>query len=122
MSSDTSSTSESVTGSDEPPHVDLEFSHDNNKFQRLRQKWEAETEFLSSTHEIAMNESYQSIIGMGEKALPFILKEMTSKPSHWFWALRAITEDNPVPPEHRGKIKEMTNDWLMWGRKRGYAI
>jgi hypothetical protein len=63
-------------------------------------------------------EPYQQIIGMGEKALPFIYYELTTEPDHWFWALRAITCDDPVPDEHRGDIAAMTVDWLSWFKKR----
>ena len=63
--------------------------------------------------------TYQAIIGMGETALPFILDEMRQRDGHWFWALRAITGENPVPPEHRGNVEAMTQDWLQWARQRG---
>jgi hypothetical protein len=37
----------------------------------------------------------------------------------WFWALRALTGENPVPSEHRGNIEAMANDWLQWGQEKG---
>ena len=56
---------------------------------------------------------------MGPRALPLILKELEQRPNHWFWALRALTQENPVLPEHRGAIAEMTQDWLNWARAKG---
>lgn len=90
------------------------------KFHTLKAKWEEETSFLSSISEIAMHPDYQKIIGMGEQAIPFILNEMRKNPGHWFWALKSISGENPVPPELKGKIKEMTISWLQWGKNRSY--
>ena len=56
---------------------------------------------------------------MGPRALPLILKELEQRPNHWFWVLRAITQENPVLPEHRGAIAEMAQDWLNWARAKG---
>ena len=90
------------------------------KFNALKANWESETVHLSSITESAMHPAYQQIIGMGQVAVPFILSEMRKKPDHWFWALRSITGEDPVLPEHRGRLKQMTKDWLKWGREQGY--
>ncbi len=90
------------------------------RFFNLNSQWEQETAMLSSITEIAMHPSYQQIIGMGPSAIPLILNEMTIKPGHWFWALKSITGEDPVSPEQRGRIKEMTEAWLRWGREQRY--
>ena len=36
----------------------------------------------------------------------------------WFWALEAITEENPVPPA-AGKVREMARAWVDWGKRQG---
>jgi len=67
--------------------------------------------------------SYQSIIGMGEEALPLILAQLKSErdePDQWFWALRAITGANPVRPEDQGNFAKMAQAWLQWANE-GYA-
>lgn len=92
------------------------------RFQMLKVKWETETAVLSSITEIAMHPAYQQIIGMGPVAIPFILAEIKQKPGHWFWALKSITGADPVPPEHRGRLKQMTEDWLKWGKEQGYLV
>ncbi len=91
-------------------------------FSILKAKWEAETALLSSITEIALHPAYQQIIGMGKDAIPLILAELKRKPGHWFWALKAVTGEDPVLPEQRGRIKEMTEAWLLWGRKQGYYV
>jgi hypothetical protein len=90
------------------------------RFKRLKERWEEESAFLSSVSEIAMHPAYQQIIGMGTVAVPLILREIAAKPGQWFWALKSITGENPVPPGYRGNIKEMTKAWLKWGKERGY--
>ncbi len=90
------------------------------KFTELANVWEVEIMFMSSVHDMAMTNSYQSIIGMGEDVVPLILKELERKPNHWFWALRALKNENPVPPEDAGNIKKMAEAWLRLGRQKGW--
>lgn len=95
-------------------------AYPETRFLKLKEEWEAGTAHLSSITEIAMHPAYQQIIGMGLIAMPFILNEMKKKPGHWFWALKSITGEDPVPPEQRGRIKQMTETWLRWGIQQGY--
>ena len=90
------------------------------RFHTLKEKWENETAFLSSITEIATHPAYQQIIGMGPIAIPFILLEMHKFQGHWFWALKSITGEDPVPSESRGRINEMTEAWINWGMEQRY--
>ena len=90
-------------------------------FRALADKWRLETRMLSSDSDIAANFSYHQIIGMGEKALPLIFREMRERGGRWFWALRAITRQNPIRPEDRGNVRRMTEAWLEWGRRHKYV-
>jgi hypothetical protein len=92
------------------------------RFLVLRTKWERETAHLSSALQMAMHPAYQQIIGMGSTAIPYLLAELSIRPDHWFWALAAITGDDPIRPENRGRIKKMAEDWLAWGRRKGYKV
>lgn len=90
------------------------------RFSNLEKEWKESTPMLSSITEIVMHPSYQQIIGMGPTAIPLIFLSMRRELDHWFWALCAITGENPVSIEHQGKIKEMTDAWLDWGYKHLY--
>jgi hypothetical protein len=90
------------------------------KFENLVKKWKEETIFASTVFEMATNIAYQQIIGMGTSVIPFILKKLSEESDHWFWALKAITGEDPVPDTSRGNIEEMTKAWLEWGREKGY--
>jgi len=89
------------------------------QFNKLAATWREETDHLSSLTDIVLNFNYQRIIGMGPAALPFIFDELRTNGGHWFWALRAITGEDPVRPQDRGNVPRMKNAWLEWLRKRG---
>jgi hypothetical protein len=88
-------------------------------FGALAADWKAKRGPVSSVTEMAMVPEYQRIIGMGARALPFILEELERRPDHWFWALKAITGEDPVPSEARGNLRRMTEAWLQWGHANG---
>lgn len=89
------------------------------KFLMLAQKWYEETRFFSFAQDREKNESYQAILAMGKEILPFILKEMQNKGVLWFSALRAISGENPMKPEHKGNTEKIKQDWIAWGQKKG---
>jgi hypothetical protein len=89
------------------------------RFQRLAAQWKEQARYLSNTAQMAMLPPYQRIIGMGWLAVPLILEELQREPDQWFWALEAITEENPVPPEARGNVRRMAQAWLEWGKQKG---
>lgn len=96
---------------------------DPARFEGLRLRWHKERGATSSITQMATCPSYQRIVGMGEKAIPLILRELDNHeddPDHWFWALQAITDKDPVPADHRGDMKAMARDWLEWGYMAGY--
>ncbi len=91
------------------------------RFRQLVAQWKAKSRHLSNVTQMAMLKPYQQIIGMGERAVPLILEELAREPDHWFWALEAITQENPVPPEAAGKVRQKAQAWLLWGKQRGYV-
>jgi len=68
---------------------------------------------------MALLRPYQAIIGMGMPVVPLILEELKREPDQWFWALEAITEENPVPGDALGNVRRMAQAWIEWGRGRG---
>ena len=90
------------------------------RFERLAAEWKQRSKYLSNTAQMAMLLPYQRIIGMGLTAVPFILEELEREPNQWFWALEAITEENPVPAEAAGKVRLMAQAWIDWGKQKGF--
>jgi hypothetical protein len=54
---------------------------------------------------------------MGKDALPLIIKELRQRPGFWFWALEAITRQNPIDSGDAGNISKMTSAWLKWAKE-----
>jgi hypothetical protein len=92
-------------------------------FRLLALQWQEERDATSSITQMATCPSYQRIIGMGEKAIPLIVRQLENEgddPDHWFWALQALTREDPVPQSARGDMKEMARAWLDWAYMAGY--
>jgi hypothetical protein len=104
-----------TTSSPPAPRYDV-----RERFQRLAAQWKEQSRHMSNTAQMAMLPSYQQIIGMGDPAVPFLLEELRREPDHWFWALQAITLENPVPSDAAGKVRLMARAWVEWGIREGY--
>ncbi len=104
---------EKAENSSTPAETDLE-----QTFRALVEKWRSETAHFSLIFKKAMHPAYQRIIGLGPSAIPLILREMQQRPGHWFWALNAITGEDPAQPGD--SVEEAKRAWLQWGRKKGY--
>jgi hypothetical protein len=89
-------------------------------FNHLVQWVLTDTRSESSTVRIAIHPGYQQIIGLGQSAIPLLLREVENRTGRWFWALKAITRQDPVPPDDRGKTKKMIEAWINWGQQEGY--
>lgn len=91
------------------------------RFRNLVEIWQADRPPNLRIAEKVTHPAYQAIIGLGPAAIPLILREVEHNLDHWFWALRAITGADPVPIESRGKLREMAQAWLAWGRTYGFT-
>lgn len=90
------------------------------EFERLASLWKEARMVSSCAQKVAMHPAYLRIIGMGERAIPLILEELGREADHWFVALNAITGENPVSNSSRGRLEEMSNEWITWGREKGF--
>ena len=91
------------------------------EFQELARKWKYETGHFSFVSQMITHPAYQSIIDMGEPAIPLILKDLEAEADHWFPALVAISGESPhIPDEDRGRIRSISKIWIEWGKTKGY--
>src|SRR5262245_19876265 len=96
-------------------------SHElESRFRQLAKSWKEGTAHLGSMARMAKHPAYQEISSLGAAAVPLLLAELHREPDFWFNALRTITGENPVPESSAGKIDEMSQAWLEWGRERGF--
>jgi len=90
------------------------------KFERLAEEWKRDTMCLSSIQKISEHPSYQEIIQMGPIVLPYIFEALQKETDFWFYALRKLTGENPVPKEFAGQIENIRQCWLNYGKEKGY--
>ena len=90
------------------------------KFERLVAEWRKKTAHHSMLWKKTGDPNYHRIMGMGERALPFIMAELRRDGAYWFPALEAITEDDPTIPVRTEQ--EAIDAWLDWGRSRGIIL
>ena len=90
------------------------------RFSHLAATWKRETGHLSNVTKKCMHHTYQEIIGMGAGAIPLILDDLRDSKDDWFWALSAITGQNPVSEVDAGNVTKMTEAWVQWGKAQGY--
>lgn len=86
-------------------------------FSSLVAQWQVATASSSSVAHMSMHPAYQRIIGLGEAAVPLLLEELRERPDHWFWALHAITGEDPA--QGQTEFDAAVEAWLGWGRERG---
>ena len=93
-------------------------SNETEKFHRLAKQWSEETRHTSSWARMISHPAYLSIIGMGERAIPFLLRELQRRPDHWHWALGAINGQAPIQPDE--DFDAAIARCLQWGQTQGY--
>src|SRR5438046_2374012 len=87
-------------------------------FRALVERWRRDNRLISSARKMALHPAYQQIIGKGPAVVPLILRDLQARPDHWFWALHAITGEDPAPAE--ADFDSAVQAWLEWGRSRGH--
>ncbi len=91
---------------------------DRRKFERLVDWWHRDTDDMAVLSKAFMHKAYQRIIGMGKPAIPLLLNELQHRPDYWFWALRAITEEDVS--QSSDTFDGAVQAWLRWGKEQGY--
>jgi hypothetical protein len=88
-------------------------------FRELADEWYLETGGSSLIRQKIAHPAYCKIIDLGKPAVPLLLRELQLEPDYWFWALHRITGENPV--RTGASFDETVEDWLAWGRARGFV-
>ena len=87
------------------------------RFDYLKKRWIAETRILSNPRLKYNNENYQEIIKLDSYILPYLIDDLRENDYDWFFALREITNDDPIKKGHEGYYDLMKQDWLDWAEK-----
>lgn len=80
-----------------------------------------ETQYISSPSTIRRSPSFEKLVRLGDLSTKKLLQRLQRGDVRlvWLLALRAITNENPVPDHSKGIIKEMAASWLRWGQQKG---
>ena len=91
------------------------------KFIGLVEQLRGETAGFSSPTRITGHPAYLSIVAMEPKprVISLVLMDLRENGGFWYPALRALTNENPVPVSARGQTQLMDEAWLKWGRQHG---
>ena len=90
------------------------------KLLALAAIWRYRVGPASPVTQMVAHPAYLQIIGLGRAVLPYLFRELARQPDHWFYALAAITGQDPIPAEAEGNVPAMTAAWLGWARTHGY--
>jgi hypothetical protein len=90
------------------------------KFRDLLYSWQKETGFHSNPAKKKENDNYRAIVAMGDIAMPFLIKELATRPCiGMFEMVREILGDFPVIPEQeRGRVKRIAAIVIKWYEER----
>lgn len=91
-------------------------------FEQSSNNWIAGTAIFSSISTIMKHPEAAQILEMGQDAIKFILEKLENGDVHvhWFPILKGLSHEDPVPPEKRGLVPQMAEEWMEWGRSKGY--
>jgi hypothetical protein len=89
-------------------------------FKALANWWHESTDPLSSPTEKAEHPAYVQIIAAGKPMIPFLVEDLRDRGGDWYLALRRISGEDPVPPEHAGRTDLMDADWITWAAENRY--
>lgn len=87
------------------------------EFETFATIWRQETAGAPFVVTRVTHWAYQRIIGMGPKVVALILEDLEREPDHWYWALNAITGQDPA--EGTANFEEAAARWVEWGREGG---
>jgi hypothetical protein len=92
------------------------------RFQEQANKWQRETQHLSSPGQRMMHPSYQAILGMANEnrreIINLMINDMEQHRRPWFWALSYLAQDNPVSQADAGKMDKVIKAWVNWGKEQ----
>jgi len=83
-------------------------------YAALKARWESSTKFLSSLDEMVEADAMQSIIALGDLAVPLIVTDLKATPSFLYLALPEIYGFDPLPDSLNGDLAGLCRAWVEW--------
>lgn len=93
------------------------------EIRALVHKWRRDTRAHSSIHEIMAHANVEKIREHGDAALPVLL-EFVGKDPDWgvmHFLFERARDEIEVPQDSRGRLEELQNLLLEWGKSKGFC-
>jgi hypothetical protein len=91
----------------------------HERFKEQADRWQLETQHLSSPLQRMMHPSYQAILGMAaerkQDIIRLMLRDLKSNGRDWTLALSYLTQVNPISAKDYGRTDKLMTAWLAWG-------
>lgn len=103
-----------------PPKVDAWLKSQDaidvaKEFRRLTKQMEGRLGPTSRLREWLFSEEYVAIVGLGPRVVPHLLVDLRKHVRPWFFALRALTRQDPTVGVSPGNFEELARHWVAWG-------
>lgn len=93
------------------------------RFREQADKWQRETQHLSSPLQRMTHPSYQAILGMAVErkrdVIRLLLRDMQQSGRDWLLALSYLAQANPLNAKDAGKTDKLIESWIKWGKQQG---
>jgi len=110
----------SVLGGDLEPSTTSKYLEAQREFMELKRKWEQEKEnfwFSSRTTDYWKGPAGQNIIGMGKRALPFVMEEISRGDFLFNVPAQKITNISAPSGIERESEQKLSLDWIEWWKE-----
>jgi len=81
------------------------------KFKHFKNEWIKQIGYHSNPDIVYNNENYKEIINLGDKVVPFLIKDLNENNGDWLFALSTILNVDPIKKENIGNWDGMKKDW-----------
>lgn len=92
------------------------------RFYALARNWKRGTAISSLGIDKITYPDYLTIIGLGitykDQIIRLILEDLEKKEEYWHYALKSITNENPVPKGKVNNLRIVRQSWLEWGKQK----
>jgi hypothetical protein len=91
------------------------------RLEALAQKLNSEGLAYSNPRRIIEHPAFLEIQRFGRSSIPYLLGWLERDPYVWLIVLPVLAGSSPVQPQHRGRTRDMVEDWKQWGVAQGYT-
>ena len=93
--------------------------YDEMRYEQFKEAWKQSTMFMSSAQDIIEDSNFQGIVAMGDRAVPYIIRDIKESPSTLVWALNMIFKKR-ITNKANTSIEEACKLWVKELKRQGW--